>query len=102
FIGADEVRHAVGSQIERTPAAARGGPVRPIYVTNDERASRLDDALVKSAMIVATSLALAVALVAIGNAVVFTLFAAAGAAACVVWALRANEVRRDVRLPLDA
>jgi len=76
--------------------------MRPIYATNDERAARVDDVLVKSALVVATALALTVALLAIQNTVVLATFAVAGVIACVAWSFRTNELRRDVRLPLDA
>jgi hypothetical protein len=76
--------------------------MRPIYVTNEERVARVDDVLVKGALIVATAIALAVALVAIHETVVWTALACAALAACAVWSLRANEVRRDFGVPLDA
>jgi uncharacterized RDD family membrane protein YckC len=76
--------------------------MRPIYATNDDRSARVDDILVHSALIVAMAVALSLAIVAIQNTLVLAAFAAAGACACVAWAYRANELRRDVRLPLEA
>ena len=75
--------------------------MRTIYLSNDERSARLDDVLILSAGVVATGVALAVALISIDSSYVLAAFAAAGLGACVVWSFRTNEARRDVRASLD-
>lgn len=75
--------------------------MRRIYLSNSEHAARLDDVLLLTAAVVATAVALAVALIAIDNSYVLGAFAAAGLGACVVWSFRTNEARRDLRESLD-
>jgi uncharacterized RDD family membrane protein YckC len=76
--------------------------MRPIYVTNEEGAERVDDVLVRGAAIAAIALALCVAALAIRDPFVLAAFAGVGICACVAWWYRRNELRRDVRVPLDA
>ena len=75
--------------------------MRPIYLSNEEDAARLDAVLLRSASVVALAFALAVAILALNSPAVLATFLASATLAYAVWSYRTNEVRRDVPATLD-
>jgi len=75
--------------------------MRTIHVV-DDGAERADDVLLRAALLVAAAFALTVAVLAFNNPYALATLAAGAALAFAAWAYRTNELRRDLRVPLES